>query len=128
MIQQGDLLANPILEALCKSLYEEEKWQRSLLLHTDEADDEWMTSVPIMMVALAATAVSNSVSKTNILLTFESIVPKCTRRVADRPLRQEAVQSRKVFKNVLRNLRVRCRLSQTRPSCIGHARPPQFLG
>ena len=91
MIQQGDLLANPILEALCKSFYQEEKWQRSLLLHTDEADDKWMTSVPITMVALAATAVSNSVSKTNILLTFESIVPKCTRRVADRPLRQEAV-------------------------------------
>ena len=128
MIQQGDLLANPILEALCKSFYEEEKWQRSLLLHTDEADDEWMTSVPITMVALAATAVSNPVSKTNILLTFESIVPKCTRRVADRPLRQEAVRSRKVFKNVLRNPRVRCRLSRTQPSCIGCTRPPQFLG
>ena len=93
MIQQGDLLANPILEALCKSFYEEETWQRSLLLHTDEADDEWMTSVPITMVALAAMAISNSVSKTNILLTFESIVLKCTRRVADRPLHQEAVQS-----------------------------------
>jgi hypothetical protein len=29
---QGDLLANPIFESLCQSLYEEEKWQRLLLL------------------------------------------------------------------------------------------------
>jgi hypothetical protein len=58
ILRQGDLLANPILESLCKSFYEEEKWQRSLLLHTDGEDNEWMSSVPITMVALAATAVS----------------------------------------------------------------------
>ena len=128
MIQQGNLLANLILEALCKSFYEEEKWQRLLLLHTDEVDDEWITSVPITMVTLATTAISNSISKTNILLTFESIVPKCTWRVADQPLHQEAVQSWKVFKNILHNPRVCHRLSRTWPACIGHARPPQFLG
>ena len=56
-IRQGDLLANPILEQLCKSFYEEEKWQRSLLLHID-GDNEWASSVTITMVAFAATAVS----------------------------------------------------------------------
>lgn len=56
-IQQGDLLASPILETLCKSFYEEEKWQRSLMVDA-EADGEWICSVPDTMVALAATAVS----------------------------------------------------------------------
>lgn len=54
---QGDLLANPILEKLCQSFYEEEKWQRSLLLQVD-GDDEWVSSVTVVMVAFAATAVS----------------------------------------------------------------------
>ena len=58
-IQQGDLLASPILERLCKSFYEEEKWQRSLMLHMNEGS-EWISSVPIQMVAFAATAVSTS--------------------------------------------------------------------
>jgi hypothetical protein len=58
-IQQGELLANPILEQLCKSFYEEEKWQRSLTLHID-GDSEWASSVTLTMVAFAATAVSNS--------------------------------------------------------------------
>jgi hypothetical protein len=59
IVQQGDLLAHPILETLCKSFYEEVKWQRSLLLHMDDNDNEWISSVPITMVAFAATAVSN---------------------------------------------------------------------
>ena len=58
-VWQGDLLANSILEAICKSFYEEEKWQRSLLLHTDDESNEWMSSVTTTMAALAATAVSN---------------------------------------------------------------------
>jgi len=54
---QGDLLANPILEKLCQSFYEEEKWQRSLILEVD-GDNEWTSSVTVVMVAFAATAVS----------------------------------------------------------------------
>lgn len=58
ILSQGDFLAHPILETLCKSFYEEDKWKRSLLLHTDDTDNEWMSSVPTIMIALAATAVS----------------------------------------------------------------------
>jgi len=54
---QGDLLANPILENLCQSFYEEEKWQRSLMLNTGE-DNEWTTTVTFTMVVFAATSVS----------------------------------------------------------------------
>lgn len=59
IVEQGDLLAHPILEALCKSFYEEVKWQKSLLLNMkSDEDNEWISSVPITMVAFAATAVS----------------------------------------------------------------------
>lgn len=54
---QGDLLAHPILEKLCQSFYEEEKWQRSLMLQLN-GDSEWMSSVTVVMVAFAAMAVS----------------------------------------------------------------------
>lgn len=76
IIWQGDLLASPILEALCKSFYEEEKWQRSLLLHMN-SDNEWMSSVPIKMVALAATAVSTHLVGDSAPLDL-SPVSKCT--------------------------------------------------
>ena len=56
MTLQGDLLANPILEALCRSFYEEEKWQRALMVHIN-GDDEWASSVTVTMVSLAATSV-----------------------------------------------------------------------
>ena len=57
MVLQGDLLANPILEQLCQSFYEEDKWQRALLTHLN-GDDEWTTTVTITMAAFAATSVS----------------------------------------------------------------------
>ena len=57
MVLQGDPLANPILEALCRSFYEEEKWQRALMIHTGR-DNEWISSVMVTMASLAATSVS----------------------------------------------------------------------
>ena len=60
-VLQGDCLANPILEKLCQSFYEEEKWQRLLLLQADgDGDSDWVSSVTVVMVAFAATAVSTS--------------------------------------------------------------------
>ena len=58
-VPQGELLANPILQQLCLSFYEEEKWQRALMVHLT-TDDEWTTTVTTTMVALAATTVSTS--------------------------------------------------------------------
>jgi hypothetical protein len=57
MVSQGDLLANPILEKLCQSFYEEDKWQRALATHIN-GDDEWINSVTVTMAAFAATSVS----------------------------------------------------------------------
>lgn len=54
---QGTLFANPILEKLCKSFYEEEKWQRSLEYLIGE-NQKWAASVTPLMVSFAAAAVS----------------------------------------------------------------------
>ncbi|KAF9789591.1 hypothetical protein BJ322DRAFT_1105454 [Thelephora terrestris] len=51
----GDLFASPILERLCKSFYEEDRWQRSLRCHA-KGDNEWKASVTVTMISLAATA------------------------------------------------------------------------
>lgn len=55
-VLQGELLASPILEALCRSFYEERKWQRALMVHIN-GDDEWIASVTVTMVSFAATSV-----------------------------------------------------------------------
>jgi hypothetical protein len=62
---QGDLLANSILKKLCQSFYEEDKWQRSLMLNTGK-DDEWTTTVTFTMVTLAATSVSWTISTSSM--------------------------------------------------------------
>ena len=54
---QGTFFASPVLEKLCKSFYEEDKWQRSLEYLIDE-NEEWSYSVTPKMVSFAATAVS----------------------------------------------------------------------
>ena len=56
---------------LRKSFYEEEKWQRSLMLHID-AENEWVYSVPVTMVTFTATAISFFVSG-NLLLTQPTV-------------------------------------------------------
>ena len=53
---QGEAIANPTLAALCRSFYEEEKWQRALAVHL-KGDNEWINSVTVTMVSLAATTV-----------------------------------------------------------------------
>ena len=53
--EQGMLLANPILGALCQSFYEE-KWQRALLVKLNRVN-EWMTSITATMASFATTAV-----------------------------------------------------------------------
>ena len=53
---QGDLLANPIFEKLCQNFYEEEKWQRALMVNIG-GDNEWTTSVTVTMATFAATGV-----------------------------------------------------------------------
>ncbi|KAF9777993.1 hypothetical protein BJ322DRAFT_1214923 [Thelephora terrestris] len=58
----GDLLAHPILEKLCKSFYKEDKWQRSLLYDAN-SDSEWLSSVTVTMVAFAATAYRNALEE-----------------------------------------------------------------
>ena len=55
-VLQGELLASPILEALCRSFYEERKWQKALMVHIN-GDDEWIASVTVTMVSFAATSV-----------------------------------------------------------------------
>ncbi|KAF9791320.1 hypothetical protein BJ322DRAFT_1104984 [Thelephora terrestris] len=56
MILQGDLFAHPILEKLCRSFYEEEKWKQALKQSNPSEDSEWLASVTVVMVAFAATA------------------------------------------------------------------------
>ena len=51
-------MANPILKILCRSFYEEGKWQEALLVNVN-ANDEWISSVTVTMVAFAATSVSS---------------------------------------------------------------------
>ncbi|KAF9781496.1 hypothetical protein BJ322DRAFT_1022910 [Thelephora terrestris] len=58
----GDHLANPILKKLCQSFYEEEKWQRSLELQVNR-DNEWMSTVTVVMVAFASTAYYNALEE-----------------------------------------------------------------
>ncbi|KAF9783130.1 hypothetical protein BJ322DRAFT_1110024 [Thelephora terrestris] len=58
----GDPLANPILKKLCQSFYEEEKWQRSLELQVN-GDNEWMSTVTVVMVAFASTAYYNALEE-----------------------------------------------------------------
>ena len=72
---QGDLLANPILEKLCQSFYEEEKWQRSLMLQVD-GENEWMNSVTVVMVAFAATAVRTAPTQVRDLTLSQPTVPQ----------------------------------------------------
>ena len=50
------MLASPTLGALCHSFYEEEKWQHTLMVSLN-GDDEWIDSVTLTMVSLAATSV-----------------------------------------------------------------------
>jgi hypothetical protein len=54
--QQGSLLANPIFGALCRSFYEEDRWQKALTVEI-EGNGEWADSVTVTMASLAATAV-----------------------------------------------------------------------
>lgn len=56
MVSQGEPLTNPTFDALCQSFYEDEKWQRALAI-SPEGDTEWVDSVTITMVSLAATSV-----------------------------------------------------------------------
>jgi hypothetical protein len=56
-VSLGNLLAHPILESLCQSFYKQEKWQWLLMLQVN-GDNEWMSTVPLRIIALAATAVS----------------------------------------------------------------------
>jgi hypothetical protein len=58
-VPQGKLLTNPILEQLCLSFYEEEKWQWVLMVHF-RTDNEWTTTVTTTMVAFATTTMSTS--------------------------------------------------------------------
>lgn len=67
MAPQGVLLANPILEALCQSFYEEEKWQRALMVNIN-GDDEWISSLTITMVSLAATSVRTLLQILKVIL------------------------------------------------------------
>ena len=55
-VLQGEPVASPALAILCRSFYEEEKWQRALAIHL-KGDNEWKTSVTVTMVSLAATSV-----------------------------------------------------------------------
>jgi hypothetical protein len=58
MVLQGELLASPILEVLCRSFYEEKKWQRALAVDINgDGDSEWTASVTVTMVSFAATSV-----------------------------------------------------------------------
>ena len=78
IILQGDPLANPILAKLCQSFYEEEKWQQSLMLQVD-GDNEWVSSVPLVMVALAATAVSSRTRVGDMLCSRSThSIPTCS--------------------------------------------------
>ena len=55
-VLQGEPLASPTLAVLCRSFYEEEKWQRALTIHLNN-NSEWASSVTVTMVSLAATTV-----------------------------------------------------------------------
>lgn len=55
-VLQGEPVASPALAILCRSFYEEEKWQRALTIHLNN-NSEWASSVTVTMVSLAATTV-----------------------------------------------------------------------
>jgi hypothetical protein len=65
-VLQGEALANPALAILCQSFYQEEKWQRALAIHLNGDMNEWVTSVTVTMVSLAATSVGIHSTKSKI--------------------------------------------------------------